>query len=200
MPKAIYGYFPVCSQKDSLLVYDPNTTPTTPINKRNIIAKFDFPRQKSGRILCIADFFKNVESGDIDTLGVQIVTLGEEFSSQARQLYESNNFTDYFYYHGLGTELTEAGAEWLHKKMRTGWGIANKDAKTLRQLFSQGYQGSRYSFGYPACPNMEGNTLLLNLLEANRIGVHISESFQMHPELTTSALVTWHPQARYFTT
>ncbi|WP_338637338.1 methionine synthase [Spirobacillus cienkowskii] len=200
LPKAIYGYFPVCSQNDSLLVYDPNTTPTTPINKRNIIAKFDFPRQKSGRILCIADFFKNVESGDIDTLGVQIVTLGEEFSSQARQLYESNNFTDYFYYHGLGTELTEAGAEWLHKKMRTGWGIANKDAKTLRQLFSQGYQGSRYSFGYPACPNMEGNTLLLNLLEANRIGVHISESSQMHPELTTSALVTWHPQARYFTT
>lgn len=102
--------------------------------------------------------------------------------------------------HGIGTELTEAFAELLHKKIRLELGIASKDAKNMRQLFSQGYQGSRFSFGYPACPNMEGNATLLNLLEAKRININISEAFQMHPELTTSALISWHPQARYFST
>lgn len=128
------------------------------------------------------------------------MTLGKEISEQTKDLYEQGKFTDYYYLHGLGTELTEAYAELIHKRIRTELSIANKDAKILRQLFSQGYQGSRFSFGYPACPNMEGNAPLLKLLDAERIDVQISEAFQMHPEMSTSALVCWHPQARYFST
>ncbi len=199
-PKAIYGYFPVCSENDKLIVYEPNTQEGTPVENRKIIAEFYFPRQKSGKILCISDYFQNIKSGKIDTLGVQIVTLGEEISHITKKLYDEGNFTEYYYLHGIATELTEAYAEVIHKKIRTELGIVGNDAKNLRQLFSQGYQGSRFSFGYPACPNMEGNNTLLNLLQADRIGVKISEAFQMHPELTTSALVSWHPQARYFTT
>ena len=199
-PKAIYGYFPVCSENDKLIVYEPNTREGTPVESRKIIAEFYFPRQKSGKILCISDYFQNIKSGKIDTLGVQIVTLGEEISHITKKLYDDGNFTEYYYLHGIATELTEAYAEVIHKLIRTELGIVGNDAKSLRQLFSQGYQGSRFSFGYPACPNMEGNNTLLNLLEADRIGVKISEAFQMHPELTTSALVSWHPQARYFTT
>jgi len=199
-PKAIYGYFPVCSENDKLIVYEPNTREGTPVESRKIIAEFYFPRQKSGKILCISDYFQNIKSGKIDTLGVQIVTLGEEISHITKKLYDDGNFTEYYYLHGIATELTEAYAEVIHKLFRTELGIVGNDAKSLRQLFSQGYQGSRFSFGYPACPNMEGNNTLLNLLEADRIGVKISEAFQMHPELTTSALVSWHPQARYFTT
>jgi 5-methyltetrahydrofolate--homocysteine methyltransferase len=199
-PKAIYGYFPACSDRDKIVVYKPDTKPNTPLKDRTIISEFHFPRQKSGKLLCISDFFRNINSGEIDTLAVQIVTLGEEISKQTKSLYEQGNFTDYYYLHGIGTELTEAYAEFIHKQIRTELGISGKDAKSLRQLFSQGYQGSRYSFGYPACPNMEGNSDLLKLLEAERIGIQISEAFQMHPELTTSALVSWHPQARYFTT
>ncbi|APJ03351.1 methionine synthase [Silvanigrella aquatica] len=200
IPQAIYGYFPVCSEGNKLLVYKPGTKIDTPIKNREIISEFYFPRQKEGKIICISDFFKNVQSGDIDTLAVQIVTLGDKLSKDSKLLYDQGNFTEYYYLHGLGTELTEAFAELIHKRIRTDLGISIKDAKTLRQLFSQGYQGSRYSFGYPACPHMEGNGTLLQLLAADRIGVQISEAFQMHPELTTSALVSWHPQARYFTT
>ena len=199
-PKAIYGYFPACSDGDKIIVYKPGTQANTSLKNRTIISEFHFPRQKSGKLLCIADFFRNINSGEIDTLGVQIVTLGEEISKQTKALYDQGNFTDYYYLHGIGTELTEAYAEFIHKQIRTELEISAKDAKSLRQLFSQGYQGSRYSFGYPACPNMEGNSDLIKLLEADRIGIQISEAFQMHPELTTSALVSWHPQARYFTT
>ncbi len=199
-PKAIYGYFPVCSDQNKLYVYNPNVKNISPKDKHFIIAEFEFPRQNSGKLLCISDFYRNIKSEQFDTLGVQIVTLGEEFSHYTKTLYEAGNVTDYYYMHGIGTEVTEAFAELLHKKIRLELGIANKDAKNLRQLFSQGYQGSRYSFGYPACPNMEGNATLLNLLEAKRININISEAFQMHPELTTSALISWHPQARYFST
>ncbi|WGL59369.1 methionine synthase [Pigmentibacter sp. JX0631] len=200
-PKAIYGYFPVCSFQNKLFVYDPSEkNKIHPSDKNKIIAEFEFPRQNSGKLLCISDMFRNIKNAEFDTLGIQIVTLGEEFSNQTKKLYDSGNVTDYYYMHGIGTELTEAFAELIHKKIRTDLGIVGKDAKNMRQLFSQGYQGSRYSFGYPACPSMEGNATLLNLLDASRIGVFISEAYQMHPELTTSALVSWHPQARYFST
>lgn len=200
IPKAIYGYFPACSDGNKILVYKQGTNSNIPIKDRIIISEFHFPRQKMGKLLCIADFFKNVNSGEIDTLSLQIVTLGDEISKQTKLLYENGNITDYYYLHGIATELTEAYAELIHKRIRSELGIVEKDAKLLRQLFSQGYQGSRYSFGYPACPEMEGNIDLLKLLDAKRIDVQISEAFQMHPELTTSALVAWHPQARYFTT
>jgi 5-methyltetrahydrofolate--homocysteine methyltransferase len=197
-PKGIYGYFPVCSEGNELLVYHPETTPDVLPAKREIIARFAFPRQEAGRRLCLADYYRHVSSGELDILGVQIVTMGPEASVHTAKLYEEQNFSDYFYLHGLSTELTEAFAEMLHKRIRTELGIVDKDSKSLRQLFSQGYQGSRYSFGYPACPEMELNAPLLRLLGAQRIGVELSESFQMVPEQTTSAIVSWHPQARYF--
>jgi len=148
--------------------------------------------------LCIADFFKSVETGIVDYMGLQLVSLGTEFSDLTAQLYKESQFTEYYYLHGIGTELTEAFAERIHKKIREELGIHGRDAKNIRQLFSQGYQGSRYSFGYPACPDMEPNELLLNLLDAKRIGVTLSESYQMDPELSTSAIVCAHHQARYF--
>ena len=199
-PKAVYGYFPACSTANALLVYHPETTLATPRNKREVIARFDFPRQESGRRLCISDFYKHEDSGELDVVGVQVVTMGHEASVFTAQLYADQKFSDYYYFHGLTTELTEAYAERVHKQMRTELGIVHKDAATVRQLFSQGYQGSRYSFGYPACPDMESNAPLLRLLEAERIGIVLSESFQMVPEQSTSALVAWHPQARYFST
>ncbi|WP_186649085.1 methionine synthase [Fluviispira vulneris] len=199
-PKAIYGYYPACSRKNKVLVYALNTNANIPPQKREIIAEFEFPRQSSGRRLCISDFLRNESSGEIDTLAVQIVTLGEELSKETSLLYQQEKFSEYYYLHGIGTELTEAYAELIHKRIRTELGIVNKDAKILRQLFSQGYQGSRYSFGYPACPDMESNIPLLKLLDAERIAVRVSEAFQMAPEMTTSALVCWHPQARYFST
>lgn len=199
-PKAVYGYFPACSVGDALLVYAPQTRADTPVAQREVIARFDFPRQATGRRLCIADFYKHADTGRLDVLGVQVVTMGGEASEFSSSLYKAGAFTDYYYFHGLTTELAEAYAERIHKRIRTELDVHRKDAPTLRQLFSQGYQGSRYSFGYPACPDMESNAPLLNLLEADRIGVHLSESFQMTPEQTTSAIVAWHPQARYFAT
>lgn len=190
-PEAIYGYFPVQSEGNFLIVYDPH-------NQTRVLAKFDFPRQESGRRLCIADFYLPRESGLMDVMPLQVVTIGNRAADITAQLYKDQKYTDYFYFHGLCTELTEAYAEFLHARIRRELGIHAKDAKNMRQLFSQGYQGSRFSFGYPACIDLTGNEVIANLLDAKRIGVTLSESFQMVPELTTSALVSWHPQARYF--
>ncbi len=189
-PKALYGYFPVQSTGDVLKVYDAERT--------RIIATLTFPRQDTGRRLCIADFFEPESGGRFDVLPLQLVTLGTETARYTAQLYEADRYTDYFYFHGLATELTEAYAELIHARIRRELGIQGRDAKELRQLFNQGYQGSRFSYGYPACPDLESNGPLLNLLEASRIGVELSETWQMVPEYTTSALVSAHPQARYF--
>ncbi|KAB8032074.1 methionine synthase [Fluviispira multicolorata] len=199
-PKAIYGYYPACSKENKILIYKLSTTADIHPNKREIIAEFEFPRQISGRRLCISDFICHENTKKIDTLPVQIVSIGAEISKETEKLYKQEKFSEYYYLHGIGTELTEAYAELIHKRIRSELEIVKKDAKLLRQLFSQGYQGSRYSFGYPACPDMESNVPLLKLLGADRIGVKISEAFQMDPEMTTSALVSWHPQARYFST
>lgn len=189
-PRALYGYFPVRAAGDLLTVYDPS--------RSRVLTTLSFPRQPAGRRLCIADFFEPQVSGRFDVLPLQLVTLGAEAAEYTAGLYQANRYADYFYFHGLVTELTEAYAELLHARIRRELGIHGKDAAGLRQLFSQGYQGSRYSFGYPACPALEGNGQILELLGASAIGVGISETFQMVPEYTTSALVAWHPQARYF--
>ena len=162
-----------------------------------MLARIPFPRQDQGRRLCVADFF---EPGPdrFDVLPVQLVTLGRKAADLAAELYRGDRYSDYFLFHGLATELTEAYAERLHATIRRELGIHGHDAPQLRQLFNQGYQGSRYSFGYPACPDLEGNATLLDLLGGAGIGVTISEQFQMEPEYSTSALVAWHPQARYF--
>ena len=156
------------------------------------------PARIPGRRLCIADFFEPAAGGRFDVLGLQVVTLGTGRPGLAGELFRADQYADYFFFHGLATELTEAFAERLHAAIRRDLGIHGKDARELRQLFNQGYQGSRYSFGYPACPDLAGNATVLDLLDGAAIGVDITDQFQMDPEYTTSALVAWHPQARYF--
>ncbi len=186
-PKARYGYFPVRAEGDSLRVFDPADTTRT-------LALLTLPRQTSGRRLCISDFFRTDET---DVLALQLVTLGQAAADHAAKLYREDGYADYFAFHGLATELTEAHAERLHARIRKELGIAAKDLPG-RALFAQGYQGSRYSYGYPACPDLEGNGPILDLLRGAEIGVTLSEGHQMDPEYSTSALVAWHPQARYF--
>ncbi len=186
-PKARYGYFPVRAEGDALRVFDP----ADPARSLALIA---FPRQAAGRRLCIADFFR---ADATDVLALQLVTLGQAAADHAAKLYKEDGYADYFAFHGLATELTEAYAERVHARIRRELGIAAKDLPG-RALFAQGYQGSRYSYGYPACPDLEENGPILDLLRGAEIGVHLSDSHQMDPEYTTSALVAWHPQARYF--
>ncbi len=188
-PKARYGYFPVCAEGDALRVFDP-ADPTC------LLATLTFPRQAAGRRLCLTDFYR---ADHTDFLALQLVTLGQAAADHAAKLYKEDGYADYFAFHGLATELTEAYAERLHARIRRELGIAAKDLPG-RALFAQGYQGSRYSYGYPACPDLEGNGPILDLLRGADIGVHLSDSHQMDPEYTTSALVAWHPQARYFST
>ncbi|NBO37748.1 methionine synthase [bacterium] len=200
-PAALYGYFPACSREDNeIVVYNPETSADTPVHQREVIARFSFPRQGNGRQLCIADFLTHESTGKLDVLAVQLVTMGHVASEKAHAAYAENQFSEYFFLHGLSTELTEAYAEKIHAQIRQELAIHTRDAQSKRALFSQGYQGSRYSFGYPACPDMELNEPLLKLLRAERIGVTLSESHQMVPEQTTSAIVIHHPQARYFST
>jgi 5-methyltetrahydrofolate--homocysteine methyltransferase len=196
-PRARYGYFPVQAEGDRLVVHDPAGMAPGAAPAR-VLARIPFPRQEHGRRLCIADFFEPAAPGRFDVLGLQLVTLGQKTARLAEQLYRDDRYVDYFLFHGLATELTEAYAERLHRTIRRELGIHGQDATQLRQLFNQGYQGSRYSFGYPACPDLEGNATLLELLDGAAIGVDMTEQCQMVPEYTTSALVAWHPQARYF--
>ncbi len=193
-PKAVYGYFSCAADGNKLHVYEAP-------DSNKIITTFDFPRQRSARRLCISDFFAPLSSGQRDVMAMQVVTMGPAASHFANNLYSKNLYSDYFYFHGLGTEMAEAYAEWLHALIRKEMKVHTRDARNIRQLFSQGYQGSRYSFGYPACPELEDNGRLFKCLDATRqIAVHLTENFQMVPEQSTCAIVAWHPQARYFAT
>jgi 5-methyltetrahydrofolate--homocysteine methyltransferase len=186
-PRARYGYFPVRAEGDGLRVFDPEHPEIT-------LALLTFPRQPWGRRLCLADFFRPDRT---DVLALQLVTLGQSAADHAAKLYREDGYADYFAFHGLATELTEAYAERVHARIRKELGIHWKD-QPGRALFAQGYQGSRYSHGYPACPDLAGNGPILDLLRGADIGVTLSDSHQMDPEYTTNALVAWHPQARYF--
>ena len=188
-PRALYGYFPVQADGDALLIHD---------RDHKLLTRMAFPRQDQGRRLAIPDFFEPAGSGRFDVLPLQLVTLGQKAADFAARLYKGDRYSEYFLFHGLVTELTEAYAEALHARIRRELGVHGADAPQLRQLFSQGYQGSRYSFGYPACPELEGNGAILDLLQGSTIGVTLTDNFQMDPEYATSALVAWHPQARYF--
>ncbi len=167
--------------------------------------RYTFPRQPTGRRLCIADFFLSVEEArsnpsgpQYDVVGLFVVTMGDRASAFAKQLFEANDYRDYLHWHGFAVESAEALAEMWHKRMREELGIAGSDAKEMRKLFAQGYQGARYAFGYPACPDLEEQLKTARLLDPRRIGVELSETFQWHPEQTTSAVVVHHPEARYF--
>ncbi len=207
-PKVVYGYFPCQSDGDDLIIFRPKDgtdpvslwnsklKPQTPYLKEWL--RFTFPRQKKGRLLCIADFFGPTESGKMDVVAFHLVTMGKIASDHAQELFHSNNYKDYLYFHGLSVESAEALAEYWHRRIRKELGIHLRDAVEVRKLFSQQYQGSRYSFGYPACPSLEDQGKLFNLLNPERIGVALSEEFQLIPEQSTSAIIVHHPEARYF--
>jgi len=189
-PKVVYGYFPCQSSGDDLIIYREDM--------KTEWLRFTFPRQTGDRFLCLADYFAPVDSGRMDVVAFDLVTMGKVASDYSASLFSSNNYRDYLYFHGLSVESAEALAEMWHKKIREDLGIAVKDAKEIKRLFSQGYQGSRYSFGYPACPNLEDQVKLFELLDGERIGVRLTEGYSLDPEQSTNAIVVHHPQARYF--
>lgn len=203
-PKAVYGYFPCRARGDKLIVYktdeSANANGATPTDKLGDLPEwlsFDFPRQGFGRHLCISDFFTD-QDGCYSVLPAQIVTMGQYASEFAQELFTSNQYSDYLYFHGLSVESAEGLAELVHKRIRAELGFAEFDEPDIRRFFQQGYRGTRYSFGYPACPNLEDQTQLFTMLEPGRIGVELSEEYQLVPEQSTSAIVVVHPEAKYF--
>ena len=190
-PAVVYGYFPVNSSGNDLIVYDPK-------DHDREIERFVFPRQGARKRLCISDFFRDVESGEKDVLPLTCVTMGTRVSEATKTLFEANNYTEYLYLHGLGVEAAEGLAEFWHKRIRQELGIAGEDSPTVKGLFTQKYHGSRYSFGYPACPDMSDQEILFRLIEPERIGCHLTENWQIDPEESTSAIVVHHPEAKYF--
>ncbi|HYW70942.1 MAG TPA: vitamin B12 dependent-methionine synthase activation domain-containing protein, partial [Pyrinomonadaceae bacterium] len=190
IPRAVYGYFQCQSAGNDLIIYDGAS--------RNELTRFTFPRQPAGKHLCLADYFASVESGNMDVVAFHLVTMGRRASEYSQQLFKSDNYADYLYFHGLSVESAEALAELWHKKIRQELGIAGNDSANLNELFRQGYQGSRFSFGYPACPNLEDQVKLFELLDPARIDVELTEEFQLDPEQSTSAIIIHHPEARYF--
>ena len=190
VPRAVYGYFHCQSLGNDLIVYDNEAGSEW--------VRFTFPRQPTGKHLCLADYFASVDSGRMDVVAFHLVTVGRRASEYSHHLFQSDNYSDYLYFHGLSVESAEALAELWHKHIREELGIANQDAENLNELFRQGYQGSRFSFGYPACPNLEDQEKLFELLDPARIDVQLTEEFQLDPEQSTSAIIIHHSEARYF--
>jgi 5-methyltetrahydrofolate--homocysteine methyltransferase len=208
-PRVVYGYFPAQSEKNDLIIYKPknlneeNLYDVWKINLNEVeleeFVRFTFPRQIDKRNLCISDFVLPKESGRYDVVAFHVVTVGEEATKYSKYLYANDNYSDYLFFHGLSVETAEALAEYWHKKIREELKIDYADAKDIKKLFQQGYRGSRYSFGYPACPNLEDQVKLFKLLRPERIGVTLTEGYQMVPEQSTSAIIIHHPEAKYFT-
>jgi 5-methyltetrahydrofolate--homocysteine methyltransferase len=190
-PQVIYGYFPCNAEGNTLYVYNPE-------NHQQQTTSFEFPRQKSLRRLCIADFFATKESGIIDVFPMQAVTVGEIATEFAQKLYADNKYTDYLYFHGMAVQVAEAVAEWTHARIRRELGFGDLEPDNIRDMLAQRYQGSRYSFGYPACPNIQDQHKQLELLGVDRIKMHMDESEQLYPEQSTTAIIAYHPVAKYF--
>jgi 5-methyltetrahydrofolate--homocysteine methyltransferase len=210
-PKVVYGYFPVQSDGDDLIVYHvtefagctcgcATAQRLQPSGPAREWMRFSFPRQNTKRRLCVADFFRGKATGEYDVLGVQLVTVGDRSAEVAQELFKANRYQDYLYLHGFGVESAEALAELWHKRMRQELGFGSEDAPRIPQLFQQGYRGSRFSLGYGACPSLEDRTKIVELLRPESIGVTLSENFMLVPEQSTDALVVHHPQAKYFDT
>ena len=195
VPAVVYGYFPCASSGDDLIIYNPD-------DHAQEIERFTFPRQDGKKHLCISDFFRSEEeakhAGSPDVIAFHCVTVGPRASEVAKALFDANDYTEYLYLHGLSVETAEAMAEMWHKRIRQELGIANEDSPRVRDLFTQKYRGSRYSFGYPACPDMSDQDILWRLLQPERIGCTLTENWQIDPEQSTSALVVHHPEAKYF--
>ena len=189
----VYGYFPCVSEGNDLIILHHEGE-----LKGQERVRFSFPRQRRDRRLCISDFFASKESGRTDVVAFHVVTMGNTISKAANTLFEANNYREYLELHGLSVQLTEALAEHWHARVREELSVRNSDAPDLQGILDQGYRGSRYSFGYPACPDIEQQVQLCELLEPGRIGVELSEEFQLHPEQSTSAIIVHHPEAKYF--
>jgi 5-methyltetrahydrofolate--homocysteine methyltransferase len=187
----VYGYFPCVSEGNDLVVLDESGAERE---------RFSFPRQRRDRYLCLADFFRPRESGETDVVAFQLVTVGSKISQAAAELFEKNAYRDYVELHGLSVQLTEALAEFWHMRIRAELGLAGEDPDNVEEFFRLGYRGARFSFGYAACPDLEQRATVVRLLEPGRIGVTLSEEFQLHPEQATDALVVHHPEAKYFST
>jgi 5-methyltetrahydrofolate--homocysteine methyltransferase len=189
-PQAVYGYWRCVADGESVVLFgDDGVTE---------VARFTFPRQAREGGLCIADFFRDRTANQHDVIGLQIVTMGQKASDTAREWFADNRYQDYLYLHGLSVEMAEALAEYAHKRVRAELGFGAEDDRSIDKMLKQGYRGSRYSFGYPACPNLADQKQLLELLGASRIGLVLSDEDQLHPEQSTSAIVCHHPQAKYF--
>ena len=190
-PQVIYGYFPTQAEGNTLNIYNPE-------NHSEKVTDFEFPRQKSMRRLCIADFFAPKETGIIDVFPMQAVTVGEIATEFAQKLFANNEYTDYLYFHGIAVQMAEALAEWTHARIRRELGFGDEDPDNIRSTLAQRYRGSRYSFGYPACPNIPDQYKQLDLLKTDRINLYMDESEQIYPEQSTTAIITYHPVAKYF--
>jgi len=191
-PQAIYGYWKCAGVGNDLVLFEQDG--------ETEVARFTLPRQPKQDGECIADFIRDIEDGPAarDVIGLQVVTVGQKASDMAREWFDDNRYQDYLYLHGLSVEMAEAMAEYVHKRIRAELGFAGEDDRDMEKMLSQGYRGGRYSFGYPACPKLEDQEPLLRLLDAERIGVSISDEWQLHPEQSTSAIVLHHPRAKYF--
>ncbi|NDG10676.1 MAG: hypothetical protein EB111_02330, partial [Actinobacteria bacterium] len=193
VPQLVYGYFPANGDGNDVVIW-------TDDSRSKERMRFSYPRQNEAPFLCIADFFRPIESGEIDYAAFHIVTMGAKVSDAAAELFAKNEYQKYLVVHGLGVEMAEALAEFWHHRIRTEWGFVDEDGPSLHGLFRQQYRGGRYSWGYPACPDLEDNAKVAELLEAGRIGISVSEEtgWQYQPEQTTSAIICHHPRAKYF--
>ena len=189
----VYGYFPCYSEGNDLVVVHHEGD-----LKGKERVRFNFPRQSRDRRLCLADFFRGKDSSELDVVSFQFVTMGQSISDAISKLFNANLYREYLELHGLSVQLTESLTEHWHARTREELGINALDSKDLKEIFDQGYQGSRYSFGYPACPDLEQQLQICELLDPDRIGVSLSEEFQLHPEQSTSSIVLHHPEAKYF--
>ncbi len=191
VPQVVWGHYPAAAEGNDLVIFSDD-------NRASEAARFTFPRQRQAPFLCIADFFRPVESTDRDYASFMLVTMGPRVSERCQELFAENRYHDYLKLHGLGVEMAEALAELWHHRIREELGFADEDGPTLTGLFRQQYRGGRYSWGYPACPDLTDNAKVADLLGASRIGVVVSEGFQLHPEQTTDAIICHHPMAKYF--
>ncbi|MFD5559926.1 methionine synthase [Kitasatospora griseola] len=188
-PAVIYGYYPANSKGDDLIVHGEDGTELT---------RFTFPRQRRGRRLCLADFFRPEESGERDVVALQVVTMGNRISEAANELFAGDSYRDYLELHGLSVQLAEALAEFWHARVRYELGFGDEDPQDVRDMFALKYRGARFSLGYGACPNLEDRAKIAELLRPERVGVILSEEYQLHPEQSTDAIVLHHPEAKYF--
>jgi len=189
-PQAVYGYWPAAADGNELILFDDGG--------EKEVARFALPRQSRDNGLCIADFVRDISADERDVIGLQVVTVGQHASEVAREWFDADRYQDYLYLHGLGVEMAEAMAEYVHRRIRGELGFSHEDDRDMTKMLKQGYRGSRYSFGYPACPNLSDQHALLELLGADRIGLVMGDEDQLHPEQSTSAIVLHHPQAKYF--